>query len=268
MCHYVFDPFAKGIGVKRDCQMPAFEDVDAINSLDMLFAQLKPNMSVPVDDPINQWRKNPFEPHVLARLRPISYMKWTVMKYIEILIAYGDWYFQQDTLEMIPIAIQMYVLASHLYGQRGQKIPRRGKKNPETYLTLLNQWDAFGNAMIQLELEFPFSNQIQKSYGSSNGVQGLTNIFGFATNRYFCVPNNDQLRALRDNIDDRLYKIRHCQDIRGVFRILPLYEPPLDVCQLVAATAAGLSLKSVLNDLIAPLPSFKFGVLLGRALEL
>jgi hypothetical protein len=268
MCHYVFDPFAKGTGVKRYWQMPAFQDVDAIDSLDKLFAQLKPNTSVPVDDPINQWRKNPFEPHVLARLRPVSYMKWTVIKYIEILIAYGDWYFQQNTLEMIPMAIQMYVLASHLYGQRGQKIPRRGKKNPETYLTLLNQWDAFGNAMIQLELEFPFSNQIQKSFGSSNGVQGLANIFGFATNRYFCVPNNDQLSALRDKIDDRLYKIRHCQDIKGVFRILPLYEPPLDVGQLVAATAAGLSLKSVLNDLNAPLPNFKFGVLLGRALEL
>ncbi|KAH7378543.1 hypothetical protein BKA64DRAFT_244791 [Cadophora sp. MPI-SDFR-AT-0126] len=272
MCHYVFDPYAKGDGLKRYWKMPAFQEsilsTNSIDSLDKLFAALEPGKSVPIDDPINQWRKNPFEPHVLARLRPVAYMKWAVMKYIQILIAYGDWYFQQNTLEMIPMAIQMYVLASHLYGQRGQKIPRRGKKKPETYLTLLNSWDAFGNAMVQLELEFPFSNQIQKSNGNSNGVKGLANIFGFATNRYFCIPNNDQLTALRDTIDDRLYKIRHCEDIKGVFRILPLYEPPLDVRQLVAATAAGLSLRSVLNDLNTPMPNFKFTIMLAKAIEL
>jgi ABC toxin-like protein/neuraminidase-like protein len=269
MCHYVFDPFAKGAGVQRYWQMPAFQDVvTSSESLDAIFAPLQPHTSVPIDDPINQWRKNPFEPHVLARLRPVAYMKWAVMKYIQILIAYGDWYFQQNTLEMIPIAIQMYVLASHVYGQRGQKIPRRGKKKPETYLTLLNSWDAFGNAMVQLELEFPFSNQIQKSFGNSNGIKGLANIFGFATNRYFCIPNNDQLTALRDTIDDRLYKIRHCEDIKGVFRILPLYEPALDVGQLVAATAAGLSLRSVLNDLNTPMPNYKFTIMLGKAMEL
>lgn len=268
MCHYVFNPFAKGSGVKRYWKMPPFQEIDSINSLDKLFSDLKPNHAVPTDDPVNQWRDKPFQPHVLARLRPVSYMKWTVMKYVEILIAYGDWYFQQNTLEMIPMAIQMYVLASHIYGLRGQKIPRRGKKRPETYLTLLNKWDAFGNAMVQLELDFPFSNQIGKSFGDSNGVRGLANIFGFATNRYFCIPNNDQLTALRDKIDDRLFKIRHCQDIKGVFRILPLYEPPLDVGQLVAATAAGLSLRSVLNDLNAPMPNFKFPILLAKALEL
>jgi hypothetical protein len=268
MCHYVFDPFAKGTGTQRYWKMPAFQNIDSVNSLEKLFEQLVPNHSVPIDDPINQWRDQPFQPHVLARLRPVSYMKWTVIKYIEILIAYGDWYFQQNTLEMIPMAIQMYVLASHIYGPRGQKIPRRGKRRPQTYLTLLNQWDAFGNAMVQLELDFPFSNQIQKSFGESNGVKGLANIFGFATNRYFCIPNNDQLTAVRDKIDDRLYKIRHCQDINGVFRVLPLYEPPLDVGQLVAATAAGLSLRSVLNDLNAPIPNYKFPILLAKALEL
>ncbi|KAF2175466.1 hypothetical protein K469DRAFT_610464 [Zopfia rhizophila CBS 207.26] len=190
------------------------------------------------------------------------------MEYIEILIAYGDWYFQQNTLEMIPMAIQMYVLVSHVYGPRGQKIPKRGKKRPETYLTLLNRWDAFGNAMVRLELDFPFSNQINKSFGDSNGVQGLANIFGFATNRYFSIPNNDQLTALGDKIDDRLFKIRHCRDIKGVLRILPLYEPPPDVSRLVTATSAGLSLRSVFNDRNAPMPNCKFTILLAKALEL
>ncbi|KAK3375777.1 hypothetical protein B0T24DRAFT_526498, partial [Lasiosphaeria ovina] len=268
MCHYVFDPYAKGSGVSRYWKFPPFQHVDATKTLQKLFQSLKAGTSVSTAHQINQWRDRPFEPHVLARLRPVAYMRWTVVKYIQILIAYGDWYFNQNTLELIPMAIQCYVLASHIYGPRGQKIPRRGKKQPETYLSLLNKWDAFGNAMVQLELDFPFSNQIGHQWGESNGVQGLANIFGFATNLYFCIPNNDQLAAVRDTIDDRLYKIRHCQDIKGVFRKLPLYEPPLDVGNLVAAAAQGLSLTEVLNDLNTTMPNFRFTWVLPKALEL
>ena len=144
---------------------------------------------------------------------------------------------------------QLYVLAAHIYGPRGQKIPKRGKVQPQTYNSLLDKWDAFGNAMVELELAFPFSNQTPLLTGISNGVVGLANVFGFATTLYFCIPDNPQLRALRDTIDDRLFKIRHCQNIEGVFRKLPLFEPPIDPGLLVQAAAQGLSLASVLNDL-------------------
>ena len=63
----------------------------------------------------------------------MAYMKWIVMKYIEILIDWGDAYFRQNTLETIPNAIQMYILASHLYGPRGQKIKKQRKGKPFTY---------------------------------------------------------------------------------------------------------------------------------------
>jgi hypothetical protein len=60
-------------------------------------------------------------------------MKWIVMQYIQILIDYGDYYFRQNSLETIPQAIQMYIMASHLYGPRGQKLKREGKVKPYTY---------------------------------------------------------------------------------------------------------------------------------------
>lgn len=47
-----------------------------------------------------------------------AYMMWIVMKYIEIIIAYGDFHFRQNTLETIPMAIQMYIFASHLWSPR------------------------------------------------------------------------------------------------------------------------------------------------------
>jgi hypothetical protein len=105
----------------------------------------------------------------------------------------------------------------------------------------LDKWDAFSNAMVELELAFPFSNQTSLPTGAENGVVGLPNVFGFATTLYFCIPDNPQLRALRDTIDDRLFKIRHCQDIDGVVRHLPLFEPPIDPALLVQAAAQGLA---------------------------
>jgi len=265
MCHYVLDPYAKGSDDKRFWKFFPFKEIDAENVLEKLFLGLQPNQPNPE---INEWRDKPFQPHVVARSRPSAYMKWVAMKYIEILIAYGDFYFRQNTLETVPLAIQCYVLASHVYGPRGQKIPKRGKTQPQTYNSLLDKWDAFGNAMVELELAFPFSNQTQFPIGFSNGVVGLANVFGFATTLYFCIPDNPQLRALRDTIDDRLFKIRHCQDIEGVFRKLPLFEPPIEPGLLVQAAAQGLSLASVLNELNSPMPNYRFTYLLQKALEL
>ena len=265
MCHYVLNPYAIGTDSKRFWQFPPFKEIDATNVLENLFLGLQPNQP---NSAINEWRDKPFQPHVVARQRPSAYMKWVAMKYIEILIAYGDYYFRQNTLETIPLAIQCYVLASHVYGRRGQKIPKRGNTLPQTYNSLLDKWDAFGNAMVELELAFPFSNQTPLPIGASNGVVGLANVFGFATTLYFCIPDNPQLRALRDTIDDRLFKIRHCEDINGVFRQLPLFEPPIDPALLVQAAAQGLSLSSVLNDLNSPMPNYRFYYLLQKALEL
>lgn len=263
--HYVLDPSAVGSDVRRFWKFPPFKEIDATNVLEDLFYGLQPNKP---DSRISEWRDKPFQPHVVARSRPASYMKYVAMKYIEVLIAYGDYYFRQFTMETIPLAIQCYVLASHIYGKPGQKIPKRGKVQPQTYRSLLDKWDAFGNAMVELELAVPFSNQITTPIGVSNGVVGFANIFGFATTLYFCIPDNPKMRDLRKTIDDRLFKIRHCQDINGVVRHLPLFEPPIDPGLLVQAAAQGLSLSSVLNELDSPMPNYRFYYLLQKALEL
>ena len=269
MCHYVFNPMAKGLDddKTRFWQFPPFKEVKPENALETLFMGLQPNQP-DSQGHINEWRDKPFQPHVIARGRLLAYMKSVVMTYIQILIAYGDYYFRQNTLETIPLAIQCYVLAAHLYGPRGQKIPKRGIVKPETYNSLLDRWDAFSNAMVELELIFPFSNQTPFPIGMNNGIVGLANIFGFATTLYFCIPDNPQLTGLRDTIDDRLFKIRHCQDIQGIFRQLPLFEPPIEPGLLVQAAAQGLSISSVLNDLNSPMPNYRFYYLLQKALEL
>jgi hypothetical protein len=266
ICHYVFNPLRKGNDISGVWQFRPFREiVNPANTLERLFLNLKAGQP---DPRINEWRSKPFQPHVVARGRPVSYAKWVVSKYIEILIAWGDYLFRQDTIESINQATQLYILAAHLYGPGGQRIPRRGRIAPQTYLSLLDRWDAFSNAMVELELMFPFSNQTPLPIGVSDAVVGFANVFGFATTLYFCIPDNPQLRALRQTIDDRLFKIRHCENIAGVFRMLPLFEPPIDPALLVQAAAQGLSISTVLNELNSPMPNYRFYYLLQKALEL
>ena len=48
---------------------------------------------------IEEWAKNPFNPHAIARLRIVAYQKSVVMKYIDNLIEWGDILFRKDTIE-------------------------------------------------------------------------------------------------------------------------------------------------------------------------
>lgn len=271
VAHYVFNPFATRSNPPAPGDIwrwPPFKNVLAQNALEVFFAKLKPNTVEDSSSVIQKWRDNPFQPFVVARGRRQAIMRWFAIQYIRILIAYGDYYFVQYTLETIPLAIQLYVRASHIYGQRPQQIPKRGNKKAATYNSLLDQWDAFSNAIVQLELAFPFSNQIDQPTGQLYNEKPLANLFGFATSQYFCIPNNPNLIAVRDLINDRLSKIRHCLDINGVFRVPPLFEPPIDPGLLVQAAAAGISIASALSDLNSPMPNYKFYLLLQKALEL
>jgi hypothetical protein len=267
--HYIFDPIDVKDDIRKVWKFLPFRVTDSKNILEKIFSRLEPNTpDTPdtQDDGITEWRDNPFMPHVIARSRPSAYMKWVVMKYIDNLIAWGDSLFRQDTIESINQATQLYILAGHILGPRPEFIPKRGKIKPQTYMSLLDKWDAFSNAMVDLELIFPFSNQIAIQTVDDSEPHYI-NVYGFATTLYFCIPDNPKLLEYWDTVADRLFKIRHCLNIEGIFRKLNLFEPPIDPALLVQAAAQGLSIGSVLNDLSTPMPNYRFNYLLARALE-
>jgi hypothetical protein len=82
---------------------------------------------------------------------------------------------------------------------------------------------------------------------------------------YFCYPPNPEMLEYWNIVEDRLWKIRNCQNIDGVFRQLPLFQPPIDPALLVQATAAGVDLSSVLGDLDSGLPPYRFRSVHARA---
>jgi hypothetical protein len=185
-----------------------------------------------------------------------------LIKYIQTLIAWGDQLFGQDTIESINEATQLYVLAASVLGPRPRSIPRDLADPIQTFYQLQKKGiDAFANALTEVENLLP-------------PVSGSTTLGGDAPELphldvlYFCIPNNEKLLALWDTVADRLFKIRHCMNIQGVVRQLPLFEPPIDPALLVQAAAAGLDVGAILNDLSAPLPLYRFTFMIQRALEI
>ena len=216
---------------------------------------------------VQQWRENPFNPHLIARLRITAYQKRVVMKYIDNLIAWGDNLFRRDTMESINEATQLYILAAELLGERPEEIPQHTDTPIHTYETLKNKLDPFSNALIQSILvnieEFVKSSSVNFTRSRGKGPSVT-----LPTTLYFCVPKNDKLLGYWDTVEDRLFKIRHCMNIEGVVRQLPLFAPPIDPGLLVKAAAAGIDINSALNDVNAPLPHYRFNVMVQKAIEL
>ncbi|MDH5741233.1 MAG: hypothetical protein OEY77_13000, partial [Nitrospira sp.] len=213
-----------------------------------------------VVEQMKQWRKDPFNPHALASLRLVAYMKTVVQKYIENLIEWGDSLFRRDTMESINEATQLYVLASHILSIRPVELPAH-PPDAKSYAELLHpdSIDEFGNALIDIESRLPFVREEGRvSDEPSPGPSML----------YFCIPSNPRLRELRATIDDRLFKIRHCMDVDGRLRQLALFAPPIDPALLVRARAAELDIGTVLSMALDVRPShYRFQSLLQKALE-
>jgi hypothetical protein len=269
--HFVFNPTTndKLNSPARFWQVIPFRNTKD-ETLDSLMKQLHNLAGDPkrkgLEAAIMAWRKDPFNPHLIARMRLIAYQKTVVMKYLDNLIAWGDYLFRQDTMESINEATQLYILAAEICGKRPEKIPARGKIEALNYAELEDKGlDAFSNALVQLETTFPFFN-VQAVQA---GVQGTASILNTTTPAlYFCLPDNEKLMGYWDTIADRLFKIRHCQNIEGVERQLALFEPPIDPALLVRAAAGGIDFSSVLADLNSPLPYYRFSYIVQKALEM
>src|SRR5262249_38828523 len=199
--------------------------------LERLLQLIDQNSSDPdLANQIRQWRNNPFDPHLIARLRTVAYQKTTVMKYLDNLIAWGDLLFTQDTIETINEATQLYILAAEILGPRPDVVTPRATIGAETYDSLEPKLDGFSNALVTVENLTP---QIRGQLPSPGPKPPLP----LPQLLYFCCPKNDKLLGYWDTVADRLFKIRHCLNIEGVFQQLPLFEPPIDPALLVAATA-------------------------------
>jgi hypothetical protein len=218
---------------------------------------LNMEMNPEFEQQVSEWQAHPFDPHLVARMRTVAYQKTVVMKYIDNLVAWGDHLFSQNTRESINQATMLYVFASMILGPKPPKVAARAKPATYTYNTL-GKLDPFSNTEVENLILDP---------APSNSTASSTPI-DMGQMLYFCIPQNDQLLGYWDTVSDRLFKIRHCMNMEGIVQQLPLFEPIMDPALLVQAVAAGMDLTTALNDLNAPLPHYRFTIILQKALEL
>ena len=136
-------------------------------------------------------------------------------------------------------------------------MPPPARPVDQTYNELEQEFDDFANHLVQVENLIP---RMPGNGGSGANQPPLPLL-------YFCIPTNEKMLEHWDTVADRLYKIRHCLNIEGVARQLALFEPPINPAALVKAVAGGMDLSAALADLDAPLPLYRFAVLLQKANE-
>ena len=106
-------------------------------------------------------------------------------------------------------------------------------------------------------------NSIGGQGGGSAGNGGIPAPQTF----YFKIPPNDTLLGYWTTVADRLFKLRHCQNIQGQALQLALFDAPIDPGLLIRAQTAGVDSTSVIADLSAALPHYRFTFLYTQALD-
>jgi hypothetical protein len=278
--HYIFDPTSNDQSIpprERFWKFLAFRSPDDSMKIDDVLRLLSTPYSKlnPADQLLQQSvmegytaiLNHPFQPHRVARNRHLAYQYSVVMKYLDNLIAWGDNLFQQDTIESINEATQRYVLAANLLGPRPQRIPPQGAVRPKTFAQLKADLGPIGDAVVELEGQFPFNHALPSS-GSLGDADNSATLLGIGPTLYFCLPRNDKLLAYWDLVADRLFKIRHCMNIAGVVRPLALFDPPIDPAMLVKAAAAGIDIGSIISGLNQPIGPVRCLGLMQKASEL
>jgi hypothetical protein len=271
--HFIFDPtsqtYLNGSGTVVQQRfwkffpfyLTAGTSVQTVSELLMAIQNNDLNAIAQVNSSID----NPFQPFAIARMRIGAFMKNVVMKYLDNLIAWGDYLFRQDTIESINEATQLYILASDILGNKPTSVPQRVTTLSYNFRELASSAtgiDAIGDALVAIEGYIDPAAPTGSASGTGGTVPSLGNIF------YFCLQPNDKLLAYWDVVADRLFKIRHCENISGIERQLPIFEPPIDPALLVQATAAGVDISSVLDDLSgASLPGYRFTYMVQKANE-
>jgi hypothetical protein len=260
--HYVFNPFVRDDGTGQD-RFWRYIGLRRANN-PVLKAELSRDpeheLEAELGDALQltHYFNNPFDPQAIAELRPLAWQKYVVMRYVRNLLDQADQLYRRDTRETLVEATMLYVLAYDLMGKR----PKDGGELPlpstATVGELLEQADGkeLPEFLIRLEQDLPDGPEVRPLDTPNNFIPGI----------YFGVPENEQFLAYWDQVEGRLFNLRHNLTIDGAAQHLPLFEPPLDPKQLAQAVAAS-GVGAVLGAATATVPHYRFKYMVEKARE-
>ncbi|MFH0344526.1 MAG: neuraminidase-like domain-containing protein [Chromatiales bacterium] len=294
--HYVFDPTTTATGgPERFWKIKPFYEEQQNGSLPTLQSLLTEGDPA-YERQVQEWEGDPFQPHAIARLRITAYMQFTVTRYVRCLINEADVLFTRDTREDVDEAASLYLLAAEILGERPTVLPAQESTTStpnlmlgrfrqildgltiDDLLTPLVSWLSPGLSGLpgfrttlgtgRVSSTVGIGTEVEVHVPSTGMVPAQGGTSSVDTLLLFCLPIDDVLYGYWDMVADRLFKIRHCMNIQGQVRQLALYQPPIDPALLVRASAAGLSIETIIAGLYAPLPNYRFTFMLQKALEL
>lgn len=208
---------------------------------------------------ITEYNDDPFDPDAIARLRIGAYEKTIVMKYIDNLLDWGDFEFSQYSWESITAARMYYCYAYDLLGTKPVNVESCESTFPVTFQDIAAKYKDGNIPQFLIDMEH-LSSGIGTNPASGNSGKAYNDL-----GDYFCIPDNAQLTAYWDRVEDRLYKIRHCLNIEGVAQPLPLFQPPINPMDLVRASAQGGNVLNVANHQQQNISYYRFTYLIERA---
>jgi hypothetical protein len=139
--YWKFRPFAEaGQGINIDTLLANYSH----HTLDSTDVEL-------LNAQITYWKREPFEPYGIARMRIRAFQWRTLFDYLDVVIGWADQLFKQDTIESINQATQLYLLAWELLGRRPTAMPEQPPPGgPPTFARYESRWDDFANAWVSL----------------------------------------------------------------------------------------------------------------------
>ncbi|MFJ7969554.1 neuraminidase-like domain-containing protein [Streptomyces sp. NPDC096324] len=215
-------------------------------------------LSLPAGDPereaveaqIEVMREYPFQAHRIARLRPLAYKKWVVIEAIRLQLAISrEFHAQIPNPEAFNRAFQPCLLAKALLGPRPETVRQRASMAPRSYAELAPDLNSLGNVLLTAESKLAplaaASGPVSDAATNSQAA-GLVQLGAIG---YFGIPPDRKLLALWDEVEDRLFKLRHSMTLDGEQIQLPLFPPRIDPAVLAEAVGSGLSIDQVLDEL-------------------
>ncbi|WP_198672867.1 Tc toxin subunit A [Photorhabdus sp. CRCIA-P01] len=173
----------------------------------------------------------PVDPDIIASVRPEFYRRATFFAYVKNLLDSGDSDYRRQSRDGFNKAYQSYLKVAHLLGA-GEQPSRIPAWKPLTVETAIH------------------------SLTSSGTPDAL-----------FALPRSHVYQHLVDKLQQRLFNLRNGLTLDGSPMSLPLYDPPLDPAQLLAARAQGGTAGSrpMYTPQNLPLPVFRYSTLYARA---
>lgn len=183
----------------------------------------------------------------------VSFEKYIIISYVDNLIDWGDMLFSQNSWEGINQATMLYIRAWDLLGKKPKKKGKFKFKSRNVCEVLTANREMLCKAEIITPTQSSGNGQFALNPASSDTAEYCS---------YFCTPENKDFIALWDRIEDRLYKIRHCLDIKGKRLELPLFQPPIDPRQLISTAVGGSIIRL---PKIAQVPHYRFKYMITYA---